>query len=434
MQEQTRVADWHALPTDAVLTQLHTTAAGLDSGQASERLQQQGPNALPAAASRSMLVRFLSQFNNLLIYVLLGSAVVTALLQHWVDTGVILAVVLINAIFGFVQEGRAEKALDAVKAMVSSRANVLRDGLRTSVPAEELVAGDCVLLEAGDRVPADVRLLRASSLKLDEAMLTGESVAVDKSVDPVAADAALGDRFSMAYSGTLVAAGQGLGVVVATGPRTELGRISTMLSTVETLATPLTRLMDRFARQLTITVLSLSALMFCFALWVRHYDLADAFIAVVGIAVSAIPEGLPVVMTIALAIGVQRMAARYAIVRNLPAVETLGAVSVICSDKTGTLTRNEMSVRAVVLPGASFDIEGEGYAPQGRFSLAGQQMDPAAHPALLQFARGAALCNDAHVRRADDGGRRRHGGRPGGIGQPRRPGRGSLAPGLAPPG
>lgn len=403
MQEQTRVADWHALPTDAVLTQLHTTAAGLDSGQASERLQQQGPNALPAAASRSMLVRFLSQFNNLLIYVLLGSAVVTALLQHWVDTGVILAVVLINAIFGFVQEGRAEKALDAVKAMVSSRANVLRDGLRTSVPAEELVAGDCVLLEAGDRVPADVRLLRASSLKLDEAMLTGESVAVDKSVDPVAADAALGDRFSMAYSGTLVAAGQGLGVVVATGPRTELGRISTMLSTVETLATPLTRLMDRFARQLTITVLSLSALMFCFALWVRHYDLADAFIAVVGIAVSAIPEGLPVVMTIALAIGVQRMAARYAIVRNLPAVETLGAVSVICSDKTGTLTRNEMSVRAVVLPGASFDIEGEGYAPQGRFSLAGQQMDPAAHPALLQFARGAALCNDAHVRRADDG-------------------------------
>ncbi|MDI9854723.1 HAD-IC family P-type ATPase [Comamonas sp. 17RB] len=403
MQEQTRVADWHALPTDAVLTQLHTTAAGLDSSQASERLQQQGPNALPAAASRSMLVRFLSQFNNLLIYVLLGSAVVTALLQHWVDTGVILAVVLINAIFGFVQEGRAEKALDAVKAMVSSRANVLRDGLRTSVPTEELVAGDCVLLEAGDRVPADVRLLRASSLKLDEAMLTGESVAVDKSVDPVAADAALGDRFCMAYSGTLVAAGQGLGVVVATGPRTELGRISTMLSTVETLATPLTRLMDRFARQLTITVLSLSALMFCFALWVRHYDLADAFIAVVGIAVSAIPEGLPVVMTIALAIGVQRMAARYAIVRNLPAVETLGAVSVICSDKTGTLTRNEMSVRAVVLPGASFEIEGEGYAPQGRFSLASQQVDPAAHPALLQFARGAALCNDAHVRQADDG-------------------------------
>lgn len=403
MQEQNRVADWHALPTEAVLTQLHTTAAGLDSSQASERLQQQGPNALPAAASRSMLARFLSQFNNLLIYVLLGSAVVTALLQHWVDTGVILAVVLINAIFGFVQEGRAEKALDAVKAMVSSRANVLRDGLRSSVPAEELVAGDCVLLEAGDRVPADVRLLRASSLKLDEAMLTGESVAVDKSVDPVAADAALGDRFCMAYSGTLVAAGQGLGVVVATGPRTELGRISTMLSTVETLATPLTRLMDCFARQLTITVLSLSALMFCFALWVRHYDLADAFIAVVGIAVSAIPEGLPVVMTIALAIGVQRMAARYAIVRNLPAVETLGAVSVICSDKTGTLTRNEMSVRAVVLPGASFDIEGEGYAPQGRFSLAGQQVDPAAHPALLQFARGAALCNDAHVRQADDG-------------------------------
>ncbi|WP_182286054.1 HAD-IC family P-type ATPase [Comamonas testosteroni] len=401
MQEQNRVAAWHALATDAVLTQLQSTAAGLSSDEAWERLQQQGPNALPAAASRSMLARFLSQFNNLLIYVLLGSAVVTALLQHWVDTGVILAVVLINAVFGFVQEGRAERALDAVKAMVSSRANVLRDGLRMAVPAEELVAGDCVLLEAGDRVPADLRLLRASSLKLDEAMLTGESVAVDKSADPVAVDAALGDRFSMAYSGTLVAAGQGLGVVVATGPRTELGLISTMLGSVQTLATPLTRLMDRFARQLTITILSLSALMFCFALWVRDFDTADAFIAVVGIAVSAIPEGLPVVMTIALAIGVQRMAARYAIVRNLPAVETLGAVSVICSDKTGTLTRNEMSVRAVVLPGASFGIEGEGYAPQGRFTLAGEEIEPAQHPQLLHFAAGAALCNDAHVRHAE---------------------------------
>ena len=401
MQEQNRVAAWHALATDTVLAQLQSTAAGLSSGEARERLQQQGPNALPAAASRSMLARFLSQFNNLLIYVLLGSAVVTALLQHWVDTGVILAVVLINAVFGFVQEGRAEKALDAVKAMVSSRANVLRDGLRMAVPAEELVAGDCVLLEAGDRVPADLRLLRASSLKLDEAMLTGESVAVDKSADPVAVDAALGDRFSMAYSGTLVAAGQGLGVVVATGPRTELGLISTMLGSVQTLATPLTRLMDRFARQLTITILSLSALMFCFALWVRDYDIADAFIAVVGIAVSAIPEGLPVVMTIALAIGVQRMAARYAIVRSLPAVETLGAVSVICSDKTGTLTRNEMSVRAVVLPGSRFDIEGEGYAPQGHFTLAGEEIEPALHPQLLHFATGAALCNDAHVRHAE---------------------------------
>ncbi|CUA90956.1 HAD-IC family P-type ATPase [Comamonas thiooxydans] len=401
MQEQNRVAAWHALATDTVLTQLQSTAAGLSSGEARERLQQQGPNALPAAASRSMLARFLSQFNNLLIYVLLGSAVVTALLQHWVDTGVILAVVLINAVFGFVQEGRAEKALDAVKAMVSSRANVLRDGLRMAVPAEELVAGDCVLLEAGDRVPADLRLLRASSLKLDEAMLTGESVAVDKSADPVVVDAALGDRFSMAYSGTLVAAGQGLGVVVATGPRTELGQISTMLGSVQTLATPLTRLMDRFARQLTVTILSLSALMFCFALWVRDYDTAGAFIAVVGIAVSAIPEGLPVVMTIALAIGVQRMAARYAIVRSLPAVETLGAVSVICSDKTGTLTRNEMSVRAVVLPGSRFDIEGEGYAPQGHFTLAGEEIEPALHPQLLHFATGAALCNDAHVRHAE---------------------------------
>lgn len=404
MQEPTRAAAaWHAMPADAVLEQLQSTAAGLPGEEARQRLARQGPNALPAAASRGMLSRFLSQFNNLLIYVLLGSAVVTALLQHWVDTGVILAVVLINAIFGFVQEGRAEKALDAVKAMVSSRANVLREGARMTVAAEELVEGDCVLLEAGDRVPADLRLLRASNLRLDESMLTGESVAADKSDAPVAADSALGDRASMAYSGTLVAAGLGLGVVVATGPRTELGRISTMLGGVQSLDTPLTRLMDRFARQLTVAILGLSALMFGFALWVRQYELADAFIAVVGIAVSAIPEGLPVVMTIALAIGVQRMAARYAIVRNLPAVETLGAVSVICSDKTGTLTRNEMSVRAVVLPGARFGIEGEGYAPEGRVSLEGPPDDARTRPALLQFARAVALCNDAHLRRGEDG-------------------------------
>jgi magnesium-transporting ATPase (P-type) len=404
MQEHKRAEQWHALPADAVLEQLQSTAAGLDQAQARERLALQGPNSLPAAAQRGLMARFLSQFNNLLIYVLLGSAVITALLQHWVDTGVILAVVLINAVFGFVQEGRAEKALDAVKAMVSSRAQVLRDGTRLAVPAEELVRGDCVLLEAGDRVPADVRLLRASSLKLDEAMLTGESMVADKAVQAVAADAALGDRACMAYSGTLVAAGQGLGVVVATGPDTELGRISTMLGTVQSLATPLTRLMDRFARQLTVVILSLSVLMFGFALWVRGYGLADAFIAVVGIAVSAIPEGLPVVMTIALAIGVQRMAARYAIVRNLPAVETLGAVSVICSDKTGTLTRNEMSVRSVVLPGARFEIEGEGYAPEGSIRLDGQAVAPGSHADLVQFARGVALCNDAHVRRGEDGG------------------------------
>jgi len=361
--------------------------------------------------------------------------VVTALLQHWVDTGVILAVVLINAVFGFVQEGRAEKALDAVKAMVSSRANVLRDGLRMAVPAEELVAGDCVLLEAGDRVPADLRLLRASSLKLDEAMLTGESVAVDKSADPVAADAALGDRFSMAYSGTLVAAGQGLGVVVATGPRTELGLISTMLGSVQTLATPLTRLMDRFARQLTITILSLSALMFCFALWVRDYDIADAFIAVVGIAVSAIPEGLPVVMTIALAIGVQRMAARYAIVRSLPAVETLGAVSVICSDKTGTLTRNEMSVRAVVLPGP-LRHRRRGLCAPGAFHPGGRgdRACAASAAAALRHGRGTLQRRPCKTcrRYGLDSRRRSHGRRAGDPGHTRRSGCGAPASGLAP--
>jgi magnesium-transporting ATPase (P-type) len=398
MSENLQGLAWHALDIELALQKSAVTDSGLTAAEADRRLKQQGPNQLPAAPPRSAWLRFASQFHNLLIYVLLGSAVVTALLAHWVDTAVILLVVLVNAVFGFVQEGRAEKALDAVKAMVSSRANVLRDGQRLAVPAEELVAGDVVLLEAGDRVPADLRILRGSNLKLDEAMLTGESVTVDKGAAAVAADAALGDRSSMAYSGTLVATGQGLGLVVATGLHTELGRISAMLGSVESLATPLTQLMDRFARQLTLVILATAVAVFAFAVLVRHYPLADAFIAVVGIAVSAIPEGLPVVMTIALAIGVQRMAAHYAIVRNLPAVETLGAVSVICSDKTGTLTRNEMSVRAVVLPGQVIEVEGEGYAPQARFSVNGREVQPQQLARLQQFARGAALCNDAHVR------------------------------------
>lgn len=389
---------WHSMQTAEVLQACGANLSGLDADEAAARLLRDGPNQLPAAPTRSAWMRFLLQFHNVLIYVLLGSALVTAMLGQWVDTAVILLVVVVNAVFGFIQEGRAEKALDAVRAMVSSRAQVLRGGHRIAVSAEDLVLGDCVLLEAGDQVPADLRIVRASSLKLGEAMLTGESLAVDKTADAVAADASLGDRSCMAYSGTLVAAGQGLGVVVATGTNTELGRISTMLSSVDALATPLTRLMDRFGRQLTVVILGFSALVFAFALLVRNYGVAESFIAVVGIAVSAIPEGLPVVMTIALAIGVQRMAARLAIVRNLPAVETLGAVSVICSDKTGTLTRNEMSVGALVMSGLRIDIEGEGYGPEACISMQGQVVDPAQLPQLQEFARGVALCNEAHVR------------------------------------
>ena len=329
-----------------MLRALSTGPDGLSDAEARQRLARHGANRLPAAKPRSPLLRFLAQFNNVLIYVLLGSAAVTALLGHLTDTAVILGVVVLNAVIGFVQEGRAESALDAIRSMLTPMASLVRGGRRLTLEAEALVPGDLVLLEAGDRVPADLRLVRARSLRVDEAVLTGESVPAEKSALPVAAEVPLGDRSSMAFSGTLVAAGQGAGVVVATGSGTELGRISTLLGTVETLTTPLVRQMNEFGRRLTAVIFVAAALILAFAVLVRSYSVADAFMAVVGIAVAAIPEGLPAVLTITLAIGVRRMAARHAIIRRLPAVETLGSVSVICSDKTGTLTRNEMTVRA----------------------------------------------------------------------------------------
>jgi magnesium-transporting ATPase (P-type) len=265
------------------------------------------------------------------------------------------------------------------------------------------VPGDIVHLASGDRVPADLRLIDIKSLRVMEAALTGESLAVDKQIDPVDEAAALGDRASMAWSGTLVTYGQGTGVVTATGTETELGRISTLLSTVEQLTTPLLKQMSRFGQWLAGGILLLSALLFGFGVWVRDYAASDMFLAAVGLAVAAIPEGLPAIMTITLAIGVTRMAHRHAIIRRLPAVETLGAVSVICSDKTGTLTRNEMTVQIVIDTDASFDVSGSGYAPEGGFSRAGEQVDPESQPLLQDLAHAALLCNDADLRETDDG-------------------------------
>jgi magnesium-transporting ATPase (P-type) len=396
--------DWHALEADAALRRLAAAPAGLTAGEAARRLAEHGPNRLPAAAPRSALRRFLAQFANLLIHVLLAAAAVTALLGHPTDAAVILGVVLVNAIVGFVQEGRAEQALDAIRDMLTPHASVLRDGRRQTVDAADLVPGDVVLLEAGDRVPADLRLLRARGLKIEEAALTGESVPVEKSPAAVAPGAPLGDRASLAFSGTLVAAGQGMGVVAATGAATELGRISGLIGEVQTLATPLLRQMDGFARRLTVVILGLSALVFAFAWLLRGYAAEEAFLAVVGIAVAAIPEGLPAVLTIALAIGVRRMAARNAIVRRLPAVETLGAVSVICSDKTGTLTRNAMTVAVAETPLGRFDAAGEGYAPDGSVTHDGDRPEAEAAALLAALARAAVLCNDAALREEPDAG------------------------------
>ena len=387
------------MPAAATLATLGVTGTGLTQSDADERIRIYGANRLPEAARRGPLRRFLGQFHNILIYVLLGAAGVTAALGHGVDSGVILAVVFANAVVGFIQEGKAEQAMAAIRKMLSPRSSVLRDGVRATIDSNQIVPGDILVLEAGDKVPADLRLIDANGLRVDEAILTGESVPIDKSVEPVSADAALGDRSCMAFSGTLVVSGAGRGVTVATGAATEIGRISGMLSEVETLATPLTQQMDSFARWLTGAILTVAAALLAYGASFGHLPFADLFMAIVGLSVAAIPEGLPAVLTVTLAVGVQAMARRNAIVRRLPAIETIGSVSVICSDKTGTLTRNEMLATSIVTSEAAFDVTGTGYAPFGSIRFENLDIDPAQHPVLLDIGHAATLCNDAALRK-----------------------------------
>ncbi|MDO8840331.1 MAG: cation-transporting P-type ATPase [Parvibaculum sp.] len=389
--------DWAALPIDDIAAQLTSSADGLSAAEAAARLERFGPNRLATARRRSALMRLAGQFNNLLIYVLLAAAGLALLIGHSVDALVILAVVIVNTGIGFFQEGKAEDALEAIRSMIDPEATVRRDGTRTLIKADEVVPGDLVLLEAGDRVPADLRLLRARNLKLDEAALTGESVPVEKSTAPAPAATDLAERSSMVFSGTIVVSGQGAGLAVATATQTELGRISGMLADVVELKTPLVRQMDRFARHITFALMGVAVLVFVIALQRPDFALADAFMAVVGLFVAGIPEGLPAIMTITLAIGVQRMAGRKAIIRRLPAVETLGAVSVICSDKTGTLTRNEMTARSIVTADGLIEASGTGYVPEGKLTSDGQQVGPDEHPQLAAILEAASLCNDAEI-------------------------------------
>ncbi|MCB1685279.1 MAG: cation-transporting P-type ATPase [Pseudomonadales bacterium] len=376
---------------------LRTGTEGLSEKEAAARLEFHGGNWLPEPGRPHPILRLLLQFHNILIYVLLGSAAITAALGHLVDTLVILAVVLINGLIGFAQEGKAEKAMDAVRRLLAVRASVLRDGERRTVDGSSLVPGDIVILEAGDKVPADLRLYRARGLQVQEAILTGESVPVDKHVEPVEMKVPMGDRACMAYSGTLVTSGLGRGVVVSTGTATEIGRISGMLSGVEVLTTPLVRQMNVFARWLTLVILLIAAALLVFGYRAGQFAFSELFMAVVGLSVAAIPEGLPAVLTITLAVGVQAMAKRNAIVRHLPAIETLGSVSVICTDKTGTLTRNEMMVVSVVTEATLFSLEGEGYTPRGAITLDGTVVSVREHEILEEIGRAAVLCNDASL-------------------------------------
>lgn len=391
----TSTDDWHAMTADDALQRLGSLREGLAPEEALRRLHQHGPNALPMPPRKSALLRFVLQFNNALILFLLAAAALAGVLGHWVDAAVIVGVVSVNAIVGFVQEGKAEDAMSALHAMLAPNARVLRAGRREVVPVATLVPGDVVLLEAGDRVPADLRLLRARGLLVDEAVLTGESVASVKSDATADAKAALGDRGGMVYSGTLVAAGQGLGLVVATGSDTEIGHIGTLLRSVQSLTTPLLRQINQFGRRFTAFSVAVAALLFVYATGVRDMAWVDALMVVIAIAVSLVPEGLPAVITVTLAIGVQRMARRHAIVRRLPAVETLGATTVICSDKTGTLTRNEMTACRVATDSACIRVGGSGYAPTGALDLpVGCDRLPLNAQQLIE---AGLLCNDAQL-------------------------------------
>jgi magnesium-transporting ATPase (P-type) len=389
---------WHTMDIEQILAQLDVGRTGLSQAQAQQRLREQGPNRLPEAKPRHPLLRFLTQFHNVLIYVLLSAAAVTLALRHWVDAGVIIGVVMINALIGFLQEGKAENALAAIRDMLSPRAVVLRDGHKLGIASEALVRGDVVPLQAGDKVPADLRLFQCKGLQIEEAALTGESVPVEKTLTALPPATVLADRRNMAYSGTLVTHGQGLGVVVETGTGTEIGRISSLVAGVRQLSTPLLRQMDEFGRWLSLAIVFLALLGFAFGVLLRDYLPSQMFLAAVGLAVAAIPEGLPAIMTITLALGVQRMAARNAIIRRLPAVETLGEVAVICSDKTGTLTRNEMTVRAIDLTKRRLAVSGTGYDVHGSFTCDNAEHAVAADPLLLQALRAALLCNDSELK------------------------------------
>src|SRR5690554_2690344 len=360
------VVDAHAQSVETVAAATESDVnKGITSSSVDERRQRYGANELPSRAVTPAWKRLLRQFNNLLIYVLIVAAILAGFLAEWLDMAVILAVVVVNAVIGFVQEGKAEKALSAIHQMLTPYAVVIRDGEKQQIPARELVLGDLIILEAGDKVPADVRIVQARHLQVQEAALTGESVPIEKQAQENPAEAVLADRTAMAYSGTLVTQGRGLALVIATGSNTELGRINKMLHRVESLTTPLLQQMSQFARYLTFVVLIVGLAVFLLGL-LRGNDPSYLFMAVVSLIVAAIPEGLPTILTVALAIGVTRMAARKSIIRRLPAVETLGAVSTICSDKTGTLTRSEMMVSEVHTPSGRWHVEGSGYSLEGK--------------------------------------------------------------------
>ncbi|MBE9214143.1 cation-transporting P-type ATPase [Plectonema cf. radiosum LEGE 06105] len=400
-QEIIRSTQWHHLSVEEVTQHLDThLETGLTSSVAAKKREHFGANELKSKPGKGPLLRFLLQFNQPLLYILLIAGAIKAFLGQWVNAGVIWGVTLINAIIGFVQESKAESAIAALASSVKTDATIIRDGQKMQIPSTELVPGDIVLLASGDKVPADLRLVQARNLQANESALTGESVAVEKNPQQLNLDAALAERTNMAYAGSFVTFGTGKGVVVAIGDATETGRISQLMEQGNALKTPLTRKFDKFSRTLLYIILGIAALMFAVGLG-YGYSWAEMFEAAIAFAVSAIPEGLPAVVTVTLAIGVSRMARRHAIVRKLPAVETLGGATVICSDKTGTLTENQMTVQAIYAGGEDYTVTGVGYDPQGEILLDEKPVNLDDSSVVAECIKAGLLCNDSHLEKKD---------------------------------
>ncbi len=395
---------WHTLEVAEVAARLGTDVdRGLDPAEAARRLAEHGPNRLAQAPERSAWSILFAQFRNLVVYLLLVAAGLALATHEPLEAAAILVVIAINALIGFLTEWRADRALAALQRQVVPEAQVIRDGHEHRIPAAELVVGDLVALAAGDKVPADGRLVAARRLQLDEAPLTGESQPVTKQVEPVAAaDTPMGDRVSLAYLGTAVADGRGRLIVTATGAATEMGRIGTLLESAGSQRTPLELKLEELGRTLILAVLALCGVI-VIAGWLRGLGLIAMIETGLSLAIAAVPEGLPAVATTTLAIGMQRMARMRALIRRLPAVETLGSTTVICTDKTGTLTRSELTVQAVVLDGRELAVTGVGYRPDGGFRLDDAPVDPGADGLLTLAARIGLLCNDAQVQRSPEG-------------------------------
>lgn len=392
---------WHHLPPEEVIDLLGTSPdKGLDLFEIEHRQKHFGPNRITTKAGKGPLLRFMLQFHQPLIYILLAAALITLFLQEWIDAGVILAVVLSNAIIGFSQETKAVKAIEALSRTMSSKATVLRSAKKQQIDASELVPGDLVFLQSGDRVPADIRLINVRDLQVDESALTGESLPVQKQAGILEPEVILADRRNMAYASALVTFGQGSGVVVSTGNNTEVGRISQLISEAEELETPLTKKITHFSHILLYVIIGLSIITFGVGV-IRGENSVEMFMAAVALAVGAIPEGLPAALTITLAIGVSRMAKRRAIIRKLPAVETLGSTTVICSDKTGTLTENQMTVREIFAEDKTYNVEGSGWAPAGTILLNGENIDLSNHLVLQEVLQVGLLCNDSSLENKD---------------------------------